>query len=134
MTPDPLSNEPNRNDPFGDLGNETKVGLQADRETGGVPHLDRPPPWADGDQLGDFVLERLLGSGSSSWVYSARHCADSNKCLALKLLRPDSPEKMLWNKLGFRRMMSVEHENLVRVDRIYQLGEYVGLAMEQVAL
>lgn len=131
MNSDSLPNEPNHNDPFGDRGNETKVGLQADRETDGHAHLECPPPWTGGDKLGDFFLERLLGCGSSSWVYLARHCAN-NERLALKLLRPESPEKMLWNKLGFRRMMSVEHENLVRVDRIYQLGEYVGLAMEHV--
>lgn len=119
-------------DSFFDAGNETKFGLQADRETDGRSYPDRPPPWKAGDQLGDFVLDELLGRGSSGWVFRAFDTSDNNTAVALKLLRPDSPDKMLWNKLGFRRMMSVEHQHLVRVGRIYQFDQYVGLSMEEV--
>jgi len=129
---DPVDNERFSGAPFFDSGNETKVGLQADHETDGRSHTDLPAPWKPGERLGNFVLDELLGCGSSGWVFRALDSDEHNRSVALKLLRPDSPEKMLWNKLGFRRMMPIEHENLVRVERIYQLEDYVGLAMEEV--
>ena len=49
---------------------------------------------------------------------------------ALKLLLHSTPEDLLRNKLGFRRMMSIEHPSLLRVDRIHQLGQYIAMSME----
>ena len=112
---------------------ETKNGLQDDRETHGPIHRNQPPPWNIGDRLNEFVLERLLGSGSSGFVYRAVEVgAIDQRPVALKLLRPIAPELLLLNKLGFRKMMTVEHPNLVRVHRMHQLGSYVALSMEEV--
>jgi hypothetical protein len=50
----------------------------------------------------------------------------------MKLLTDTAPDDLLRNKLGFRRMMAIEHPNLLRVDRIYQLGTCIALAMEEI--
>ncbi len=115
-----------------DPSSDTKVGLHADHETHCRIDNDQPPPWKEGDRLHGFILERLLGSGSSGFVYRAVEVAGDQKRQALKLLRPIAPEKLLLNKLGFRKMMTVDHPNLVRVHRIHQLGSYVALSMDEV--
>ncbi len=99
----------------------------------------QPPPFGEGDRLGEFVLEKLLGSGGSGFVYRAldtdagreRGCTKSKRC-ALKVLRLGDPETIVRNRLGFRGMTQVQHRNLVRVDRIHRLGDYTALAMEEV--
>ncbi len=110
---------------------ETELGLQTDRETRLPGSDDQPPPWKQGDRLNEFLLEQLLGQGTSGYVYRAFE-ARAGQRWALKLLRPNASDDLLRNKLGFRRMISVEHPNLVAVNRIHQLGPYVGLSMEEV--
>src|SRR5688572_25986943 len=89
-----------------DPASDTKVRGQRDRET----HLPDgltdqfTPPWKPGDQLGSFVLEQLLGKGSSGFVYRA-HNKDTGRHCALKLLTPAKCENLVRNKLGFRRMI-----------------------------
>ncbi len=119
-------------EPSLDSTNETKVGVRADHETNRLSQGGQPAPWKIGDRLNDFRLECLLGSGSSGVVYRAVDLKDGDRRWALKLLRPDSSEDLLRNKLGFRKMMAVQHPNLVQVDRIHQLGSYVALSMEEV--
>lgn len=119
------------NDDFKDPDKETQFRHQDDKETqDGVAHRS-PPPWKDGDQLGDFELEELLGHGTSGFVYRVKDTKTNRNC-ALKILRLGDPEDLLRNKLGFRRMMTVDHPNLRRVDRIHQIGSYIGLAMEEI--
>ena len=110
---------------------ETNCRRQNEKETIGCSSHREPPPWKVGQRLGDFILEELLGSGSSGFVYRVLDVATDRRC-ALKLLRHGSPDDLLRNKLGFRRMMSIEHPNLLRVDRIHQLGDYTALSMEEV--
>ncbi len=118
-------------DLFHDPSKETNIPCQHEKETRGGSANHRPPPWKEGDQLNDFVLERLLGSGSSGFVYRVLDVRTNRRC-AMKLLTHGSPDDLLRNKLGFRRMMSIEHPNLLRVDRIYQLGSHIALAMEEI--
>lgn len=118
---------------FRDSSTETRVKEQGAKETarGDASIYRSAPPWKIGDQLDDFTLEAFLGRGSSGFVYRAfdrvtrRHCA-------LKLLLPGTPEELVRDKLGFRRMMSIQHPNLLRVDRIHQLSDYIALSMEEV--
>lgn len=114
-----------------DPSKETRFRWQREKETLGASSHHSEPPWKEGDQLHDFVLERLLGSGSSGFVYRALDVRTNRRC-ALKLLTHGSPDDLLRNKLGFRRMMSIEHPNLLRVDRIYQLGNHIALSMEEI--
>src|SRR6056297_13620 len=109
---------------------DTPPRSQSSRETCGEVHRD-PPPWKEGDQLNGFTLVKLLGHGGSGFVYRAFDAA-TKRHIALKILRKSEPDVLLRNRLGFRRMMHVEHPNLLRVDRIYQLGSYTGLAMEEI--
>jgi serine/threonine protein kinase len=118
-------------DGFRDPNEETSCRLQAAKETLGASSSHDPPPWEAGDQLNEFVLQKLLGSGSSGFVYRAFDIK-TGRCTALKLLKQGSPDDLLRNKLGFRRMMSLVHPNLVRVDRIYQLGSHIALSMEEI--
>ena len=116
---------------FHDPSKETNFRWQDDKETLGDSSAGGPPPWNAGDQLNDFVLEKLLGSGSSGFVFRALDVRTNRRC-ALKLLKNGSPDDLLRNKLGFRRMIGIQHPNLARVDRIYQLGSYIALSMEEV--
>src|SRR6056297_3551596 len=109
---------------------DTPPRSQSSRETCGEVHRD-PPPWKEGDQLNGFTLVKLLGHGGSGFVYRAFDAA-TKRHIALKILRKTEPAVLCRNRLGFRRMMHVEHPNLLRVDRIYQLGSYTGLAMEEI--
>ncbi len=118
-------------DIFHDPSKETNFRWQREKETLGGSALHGPPPWNEGDQLHDFVLEKLLGRGSSGFVYRAMDVKTNRHC-ALKLLTDGSPDDLLRNKLGFRRMMSIEHPNLLRVDRIYQLGTHIALSMDEI--
>ncbi len=118
-------------DEYKDPSRETNFRWQREKETLGENSSHDPPPWNVGDQLNDFVLEKLLGSGSSGFVYRALDVKTNRRC-ALKLLKHGPPDDLLRNKLGFRRMISIEHPQLLRVDRIYQLGSYVALSMEEV--
>ncbi|WP_442510052.1 serine/threonine-protein kinase PknK [Novipirellula sp. SH528] len=123
------------NDEFfpSDPSSDTKIRDQEDRET----HLpdapsDRiPPPWKPGDQLGPFMLQNLLGKGSSGYVYRARDEVSGRHC-ALKLLLPAKCENLVRNKLGFRRMIPLRHPGLIHLDRIHYLDDYIAFSMEEV--
>ncbi len=118
---------------YQDPSQETRVRVQDDNETArfgsSVDHVR--PPWKLGDQLNDFVLEKYLGRGASGFVYRALDTVTQRRC-ALKLLLPSTPEDLVRNKLGFRRMMSIQHPSLMKVDRIYHLGGHTALSMEEV--
>ncbi len=89
------------------------------------------PPWKIGNRLGDFVLEKLLGKGSSGFVYRAKDELLGRRC-ALKLLLPTQSKNVVRNKLGFRRMIPLRHPNLIHVEQIHYLDEYIGFSMEEV--
>ena len=116
---------------FRDPSKETNLRIQDDKETLRERSKASPSPWNEGDYLDGFLLEKKLGSGSSGVVFRALDITTERRC-ALKLLRSCSPDELLRNKLGFRRMMPIAHPNLLRVDRIYQLGSCIALSMEEV--
>ncbi len=109
---------------------DTPVRRQGEKETHGDVHRD-PPPWKEGDAFGEFVLEKLLGSGSSGFVYRVFD-KTTRRHIALKILRLGNVDALMRNRIGFRRMMQIEHPNLLYVDRIHKVGEYTALAMEQI--
>ena len=90
-----------------------------------------PPPWEIGQRLGDFRLEHLLGQGSSGYVFRALDLVTRRRC-ALKILTPESSQDLRRNKLGFRRMMTIQHPSLMRVDLIHILDGHVAMSMEEV--
>lgn len=116
---------------FRDPSKETSLRIQNAKETLLERSKASPSPWNEGDCLDGFLLEKKLGSGSSGVVFRVFDTKTERRC-ALKLLKSCSPDELLRNKLGFRRMMPIAHPNLLRVDRIYQLGSYIALSMEEV--
>ena len=116
---------------FRDPSKETSLRVQNAKETLLERSKASPSPWTEGDCLDGFLLEKKLGSGSSGVVFRVFDTKTERRC-ALKLLKSCSPDELLRNKLGFRRMMPLAHPNLLRVDRIYQLGSYIALSMEEV--
>ena len=116
---------------FRDPSKETSLRVQDDKETLRERAKASHSPWNEGDCLDGFLLEKKLGSGSSGVVFRAFDTKTERRC-ALKLLKSCSPDELLRNKLGFRRMMPIAHPNLLRVDRIYQLGSCIALSMEEV--
>ncbi len=116
---------------YRDPSKETSLRIQNAKETLLERSKASPSPWNEGDCLDGFLLEKKLGSGSSGVVFRVFDTKTERRC-ALKLLKSCSPDELLRNKLGFRRMMPLAHPNLLRVDRIYQLGSYIALSMEEV--
>ncbi len=112
---------------------ETDARDQRDRETWRQSSAARglPPPRSAGDAIGDFVLGPMLGRGSSGYVYRALDRVAGRAC-ALKLIGIEEPKTLVRLKLGFRRMMTLHHPNLVRVDRIHHIDDLVALSMEEV--
>ncbi len=119
---------------FKEPSSDTRVRVQGDKDTahGEGSANDMKPPWNEGDVLGEFVLEKQLGRGTSGFVYRAMDQRVQRRC-ALKLLMPMIlPEDLVRNKLGFRRMMSIEHPSLLKVHRIHQLDKTTAMSMEEV--
>tara|TARA_R110002049_G_scaffold46487_1_gene135089 strand:+ start:9500 stop:13288 length:3789 start_codon:yes stop_codon:yes gene_type:complete len=112
---------------------DTQVRRQGDREThlGAGPHARQPSPVSVGDCFGDFRLERFLGEGSSGYVYRALDSI-TNRHYALKLICSEPAENLVRTKLGFRRMMRIEHPNLAQADRIHRVGNQIALSMEEI--
>ena len=73
-------------DEFRDPNEETNCRFQGAKETLSTFSSHDPPPWKIGDRLNDFVLQKLLGSGSSGFVYRALDSRTNRPC-ALKLLK-----------------------------------------------
>lgn len=119
----------NLSEAFGEPG-ETPKRWQFGKDTLGDTRHE-PPPWKEGNKLGHFILQKLLGCGGSGFVYRVLDTKTNQSC-ALKILRQVSPDVLLRNRYGFRRMMSIEHPNLLGVDRIYQLDGRTALAMHEV--
>ncbi len=89
----------------------------------------RTSPWKEGDRLGSFELGKLLGQGSSGFVFEAFDLNRQWRC-ALKILVPETVEDLVRNKVGFRRMLSIRHPNLAKVDQVHRLSENFALSMQ----
>ena len=112
---------------------DTQVRRQGDRETHqGTGHTRREQSPLDvGDTFGEFKLEKFLGNGSSGFVFRALDAVTNRRC-ALKLICKEPAENLVRTKLGFRRMMRIEHPNLARADRIHRVGNQEALSMEEI--
>ncbi|MEM9589261.1 MAG: AAA family ATPase, partial [Planctomycetota bacterium] len=110
---------------------DTHIRDEGGRETHGYEKRKLvTSPWKEGDAVGDFTLLKQLGRGTSGHVFRGVDRVTGRTC-ALKLLLAESRD-LVRLKLGFRRMMSIWHPNLLRVDRIYQPDKCTILAMEEV--
>lgn len=112
---------------------ETRVRVPGARETRVLSHATQelPAPWKQGEQHGDFLIDELLGKGSSGYVYRAFDSVSHKHC-ALKVITERDPLNLVRIKLGFRRMMHVKHANLLGVSLIHQIGDYTCLSMDEV--
>jgi tetratricopeptide (TPR) repeat protein len=68
-------------------------------------------------QLGEFMLERKLGSGGMGEVFAARHVETSEE-VALKRLTRASATSLYRFKREFRALADVVHPNLVRLGEL----------------
>ena len=112
---------------------DTRVRVQGDRDTrqGLEPMSRQASPVNVGETFGQFVLEKFLGEGSSGYVYRALDTI-AQRHFALKFVNGEPSGNLVRTKLGFRRMMQVEHPNLARADRIHRLGNQIALSMEEI--
>lgn len=76
-----------------------------------------------------FELLRRIGEGGFGIVYEALD-RDTGIRVALKLLRRLSPESLLRFKQEFRALRDVSHENVIRLDRLYQEADAWFFTME----
>ena len=112
---------------------DTRIRMQGDRDTRlGIEPLKRQKsPVNVGEDFGAFRLEKFLGEGSSGYVFRALDSV-SKRHFALKFVMTDPAGSLLRTKLGFRRMMQVEHPNLARANRIHRVGNQIALSMEEI--
>ena len=111
---------------------DTKLGAEGSRDTWGASLGDQlPPRHRKGDVVGDFILGTLLGRGSSGYVHRATDRRTGREC-AVKLVDSLDAESLVRLKLGFRRMMALQHRHLVGVDRMQQIEGTLVLAMNLV--
>jgi hypothetical protein len=81
---------------------------------------------APGRQLGDFVIERLIGRGGMGRVYQARQLS-LGRLVALKVLKPElagDPQYLKRFEVEARSLAPINHPNIISV---YAIGEHEGL-------
>ena len=77
-----------------------------------------------GDQLGRYVIERVLGAGGMGLVYAA-HDPDLDRRVAIKVLRGDASEESRARLLREARAMAkVSHPSVITV---YEVGTAIGV-------
>lgn len=72
--------------------------------------------WSDGDCIGEYQLERLIGSGGAGLVYLARHIRLGHR-VVIKLLRPDrstSEQRARFLREG-QALARLRHRGIVRL-------------------
>jgi eukaryotic-like serine/threonine-protein kinase len=106
-----------------------------------VPRRLAPKPArqvAEGQTVGRYVIQRVLGAGGMGVVYLA-HDIELHRSVALKLLRPDpqSDERLDEARSRLLReaqaMARVSHPNVVAIYDVGRFEEQVFLAMEYVS-
>ena len=112
---------------------DTDIRVQGDRDTQTNEGSSRrvPLPFSPGDVFGEFRLEKLLGRGSSGAVFRGFDTVSRRTC-ALKILTATKQHDLRRNRIGFRRMMGVRHPNLMRVDQMHQVDDYLAMSMEEI--
>ena len=105
------------------FGTETGSGLDTLASVG----MSEVPALTPGEEIGDFKIERQIGSGGMGQVYAARRIRGAHSgpvaapVVALKYLERTSASTLYRFKQEFRALAGVTHENLVA------LGELVAL-------
>ncbi|QDT12009.1 serine/threonine-protein kinase PknK [Planctomycetes bacterium K23_9] len=119
--------------PDDDDGSDTDIRVQGDRDThwSDDDHGKAALPFEVGQLCGEFHLEKLLGRGSSGCVFRALDTVSRRSCALKILIRPNQSD-IRRDRIGFRRMMGMRHANLLRVDQLHRLGDYVALSMEEI--
>jgi len=89
------------------------------------------PDWPAGHVVGDFLIEKQLGSGVTSTVYRVLQ-QSTGKRFALKLLRVRCAETLAASRLGYRRVMPLSHPSLVRIHGLHKLDDMIGFTMDEI--
>ncbi|MCX4245417.1 serine/threonine-protein kinase [Paraliomyxa miuraensis] len=71
-----------------------------------------------GDRLGEFLIERRLGSGAMGEVFCAIRDGSGER-VALKVLHTTSPTRFYRFKREFRALADITHENLVELRELF---------------
>jgi len=90
-----------------------------------------PPQWQPGDVVAGMVIEREIGSSSSSTVYCVVD-PESGEQFALKIIRTRHEANLTSARLGFNRVRPLSHPSLVRVYEMLMVGPYLACKMELV--
>ncbi|MEO1615999.1 MAG: serine/threonine-protein kinase [Planctomycetota bacterium] len=114
-------------------GDETlaREARRGDTEIGDPRAVGMDPPLTDGQVFGDFRIIKLLGRGSSGFVYAAKDLV-ANRRIALKVLCRVATQELCRNKLGFRRMSQVRHPCLLWAQGIDFIEDWNVLLMEEI--
>lgn len=114
-------------------GAETAIRGREKRETLAISEeLPLPPPdWRPGQQVGDFIVDSVLGSGVTSTVFRVTELSTC-RSMAMKVLRVRGPECLATSRLGYRRVMRLSSPSLVRVHGMRQVEGMVAFLMDEV--
>lgn len=95
-----------------------------------LPHADLPADHPE-VELPGVVLQELLGGGGQGWVYLGRVTA-TNKIVAVKVLRSDSPSSRRTAVREAALCSRVRHPNILRVFQNQSAGAFDIIIMELV--
>jgi uncharacterized protein YaiE (UPF0345 family) len=92
---------------------------------------------ANGERIGDWIVESRLGEGAMATVYRCRHALSGRLTAAVKLLRPEVPGDNAdkWFLREIETLASLTHPGIVRIlhpGHDKERGAYF-LAMELIA-
>ncbi len=98
--------------------------------TSGVRPRRAGESFRPGDQIGRYVVERLLGAGGMGVVYAA-HDPDLDRRIAVKVLRGDASDESRTRLLREARAMAkLSHANVITVYEVGTAGDIDFVAME----
>ncbi len=91
-----------------------------------------PSPLYPGIRLGDYELQRLIGTGGMGQVWEARQVSLGGRRVAIKVVRPDrvSPERLRFFEREARAGGRLSHPGIVSVHAFGQSEGIAWIAME----
>lgn len=83
-------------------------------------------------KVGDYVIERKLGSGSFASVFKAHHCKYTDKVVAIKAIATTKLNKKLQENLETEIAIldKLSHPNIVQLYSIVKTDRHIYLLME----
>jgi serine/threonine protein kinase len=115
-----------------DIPVPTEVALDDETGEGSVPGAAGPIERAAGPRtIGQYVVDRLIGSGGFGRVYLGHHTSDPLHRLVIKVVSASAHYQELWLQ-SYRQVAQLQHPGIMKVvdagveaDQVYVVTDYV---------